>query len=254
MYFKNILVPYDESEHARSALHIALGLAGPYPEAKVHVMTVIPSSSLPDPTLMAGALETPYAMVDPSSYERIMQSVAENACADAQQLIEQTRRQSGRFAVAVAEVGGFHRLPPQKFPILPVGTHRIEKVGERDDLLVEAEPFHREQGIDVDGQTGQRHAVRIVSGATGTVVAAALRAAGQGRREERTGVDPAPCRSCPGDDFKHLPERGFHIVQAPIELSNSGLKIALDAIKDVFRIVRYRHLFLRALNAFGTCL
>ena len=49
MYFKNILVPYDESEHAKSALHIALGLAGPYPEAKVHVMTVIPSSSRPTP-------------------------------------------------------------------------------------------------------------------------------------------------------------------------------------------------------------
>lgn len=91
MYFRNILVPYDESEHARSALHIALGLAGPYPEAKVHVMTVIPSSTLPDPTLMAGTLDTPYAMVDPTSYERIMQSVADNACSDARELIEQTR-------------------------------------------------------------------------------------------------------------------------------------------------------------------
>ena len=59
MYFKNILVPYDESDHAKSALHIALGLAGPYP--------------------------------DPTSYERIMQSVAENACSDAQALIEQSR-------------------------------------------------------------------------------------------------------------------------------------------------------------------
>ena len=39
MYFRNILVPYDESEHAKSALHIALGLAGPYPEARVSVLT-----------------------------------------------------------------------------------------------------------------------------------------------------------------------------------------------------------------------
>ena len=30
MYFKNILVPYDESDHARSAIHIALGLAVAY--------------------------------------------------------------------------------------------------------------------------------------------------------------------------------------------------------------------------------
>ena len=81
MYFRNILVPYDESEHAKSALHIALGLAGPYPEAKVHVMTVIPSSSLPDPTLMASsAFDTPYAIGDPETYERIMQSVADAQC------------------------------------------------------------------------------------------------------------------------------------------------------------------------------
>ena len=92
MYFRNILVPYDESEHAKSALHIALGLAGPYPEAKVHVMTVIPSSSLPDPTLMANAaFDTPYAIGDPETYERIMQSVADNARSDAQDVIEQTR-------------------------------------------------------------------------------------------------------------------------------------------------------------------
>ena len=91
MYFRNILVPYDESEHARSALHIALGLAGPYPEARVSVVTVIPSSSLPDPTLLANALETPYAVVDPTSYERIMESVAENARNDAREVIEQSR-------------------------------------------------------------------------------------------------------------------------------------------------------------------
>lgn len=92
MYFKNILVPYDESEHAKSALHIALGLAGPYPEAKVHVMTVIPSSSLPDPTLMASAaFDTPYAMADPETYERIMESVAESARRDAQEVIDRSR-------------------------------------------------------------------------------------------------------------------------------------------------------------------
>ena len=104
MYFKNILVPYDESEHAKSALHIALGLAGPYPEAKVHVMTVIPSSSLPDPTLMANALETPYAMPDPANYERIMQSVAESACADAQRLVDQTRDDAQCDVVADAVI------------------------------------------------------------------------------------------------------------------------------------------------------
>ena len=92
MYFRNILVPYDESEHAKSALHIALGLAGPYPEAKVSVVTVIPSSTLPDPTLMASAaFDTPYAIGDPETYGRIMESVAEGARNDAREVIERSR-------------------------------------------------------------------------------------------------------------------------------------------------------------------
>ena len=82
MYFRNILVPYDESEHAKSALHIALGLAGPYPEARVSVLTVIASAALPNPTLLGdGGIGTPYAIADPATYERLMDSVVKNACA-----------------------------------------------------------------------------------------------------------------------------------------------------------------------------
>ena len=106
MFFKNILVPYDESDHAKSALHIALGLAGPYPEAKVHVMTVIPSSSLPDPTLLANALETPYAVVDPTSYERIMNSVVQRASADVQDVVDQSRDDARCKIVADAVIAG----------------------------------------------------------------------------------------------------------------------------------------------------
>ncbi len=92
MYFKNILVPYDESDHAKSALHIALGLAGPYEVAKVHVVTVIPSASLPNPTLLGDvSLETPYAMGDPSTYERIMDAAVRHAVEDIQDVVEQSR-------------------------------------------------------------------------------------------------------------------------------------------------------------------
>ena len=92
MIFKNILVPYDESDHAKSALHIALGLAGPYPEAKVHVVTVIPSSSLPNPTLLGDiGLDTPYAVGDPSTYERILDSVVQSTVADIQQVVDESR-------------------------------------------------------------------------------------------------------------------------------------------------------------------
>ena len=92
MYFKNILVPYDESDHAKSALHIALGLAGPYETAKVHVVTVIPSESLPNPTLLGDiGLDTPYALGDPTTYERIMDSAVERAVADIQSFVEESR-------------------------------------------------------------------------------------------------------------------------------------------------------------------
>ena len=41
MLFKNVLVPYDESEHARSALHVALGMVGDDGDARVHVVSVV---------------------------------------------------------------------------------------------------------------------------------------------------------------------------------------------------------------------
>ena len=92
MYFKNILVPYDESDHAKGALHIALGLAGPYPEAKVHVVTVIPSASLPNPTLLGDiGLDTPYAVGDPSTYERILDSVVQSTVADIEHVVDESR-------------------------------------------------------------------------------------------------------------------------------------------------------------------
>lgn len=40
MGFKNILVPYDNSEHAKNALKEAIGMAGNSPEAVIHVVEV----------------------------------------------------------------------------------------------------------------------------------------------------------------------------------------------------------------------
>lgn len=105
MYFKNILVPYDESDHAKSALHIALGMAGPYEDAKVHVVTVIPSASLPNPTLMADSgLEVPYAMVDPMTYERIMDATVQRAAADVRSAVDQSRDDAACDVVADAVI------------------------------------------------------------------------------------------------------------------------------------------------------
>lgn len=106
MFFKNILVPYDESDHAKSAVHIALGLAGPYPEAKVHVVTVIPSAALPSPTLMGEGFDVPYALGDPDSYERIMNSVVQRASADVQDVVDQSRDDARCRVVADAVIAG----------------------------------------------------------------------------------------------------------------------------------------------------
>ncbi len=51
MIFKNILVPYDDSEQAASALHIAFGMVGDDPEAKVHVVTVVSTGIFGSPSL-----------------------------------------------------------------------------------------------------------------------------------------------------------------------------------------------------------
>ena len=41
MGFKNILVPYDNSEHANNALKEAINMANENPEAKIHVVEVV---------------------------------------------------------------------------------------------------------------------------------------------------------------------------------------------------------------------
>lgn len=106
MFFKNILVPYDESEHAKSALHVALGMAGQYPGAKVHVVTVIPSAALPNPTLLGEGFEAPYAVTDPTTYERIMDSAVERTVADVQEVIDQSRDDAQCKIVADAVIAG----------------------------------------------------------------------------------------------------------------------------------------------------
>ena len=83
MYFKNILVPYDESAHALSALHTALALASPYPEARVSVITVLPAASLPTPTLLGDGIG------DPFTYEKIIDSMTERARANAEQTLRE---------------------------------------------------------------------------------------------------------------------------------------------------------------------
>lgn len=47
MLFKNVLVPYDESEHASAALHLAIDMVGDDPEATIRVVTVVSNDIMP---------------------------------------------------------------------------------------------------------------------------------------------------------------------------------------------------------------
>lgn len=75
MIFKNILVPFDESSHALSALHTALAMVGDQPEAKVHVVTVIPARALPGVPFTGDSFEVSPSVVYPESYDQLMEVV-----------------------------------------------------------------------------------------------------------------------------------------------------------------------------------
>lgn len=89
MVFKNVLVPYDESEHAKSALHTALAMVGDEPSARVHVIMVVPAGALPSPSLMGDGLESPYLMADPAGYDHLMDSILGRSRADVQQFVKE---------------------------------------------------------------------------------------------------------------------------------------------------------------------
>ena len=75
MIFKNILVPYDESEHAVSALHIALGMVGDDPSATVHVVTVVSTGVFGTPSLTGSAFGDSDGPEIPSELEDVMDTI-----------------------------------------------------------------------------------------------------------------------------------------------------------------------------------
>ena len=78
MVFKNVLVPFDESEHAQAALHLAIDLVGDDPEAAIHIITVVPNDIMPPSMISAAGTfgETP---IDYNSYESLLTSLVETS-------------------------------------------------------------------------------------------------------------------------------------------------------------------------------
>ncbi len=89
--FKNVLVPYDESEHALSALHTALDMVGDNRDAHVHVMMAIPVGSLPAPLFGGGSLDDPFSVTMPVDYDETMGAILHRARSEMEEMVERTR-------------------------------------------------------------------------------------------------------------------------------------------------------------------
>lgn len=82
MPFKRVLVPFDESDHAQGALHVALDLVGDDPEALVSVVEVVSPTALPDPLPPAEAADGAWNAAFLDEYDRLMGARLERMRAD----------------------------------------------------------------------------------------------------------------------------------------------------------------------------
>ena len=87
MPFTHILVPFDDSDHALGALHVALDLAGNNPNARVDVVTVVSPASLPDPLPPTGETGGTWSEAFLDEYDRLMGTRLERLRADLAQTV-----------------------------------------------------------------------------------------------------------------------------------------------------------------------
>lgn len=78
MLFKNVLVPFDESEHAQAALHLAIDFVGDDPTATIHIVAVVSNDIMP-PSMISAAGAFGEAPIDYTSYESLLTSIAERS-------------------------------------------------------------------------------------------------------------------------------------------------------------------------------
>jgi nucleotide-binding universal stress UspA family protein len=78
MVFNNVLVPFDDSEHAHAALHLAVDLVGSDEGATIHIITVTSNDIMP-PSMLSAAGAFGEAPIDYASYETLLSSIAERS-------------------------------------------------------------------------------------------------------------------------------------------------------------------------------
>lgn len=75
MLFKNVLVPFDESDHARAALHMAMDIVGDDPAATIHVIMVVSSDIMP-PSMLSAPNAFGDTFMDYQNYDAMLTSIA----------------------------------------------------------------------------------------------------------------------------------------------------------------------------------
>ena len=91
MLFKKVLVPYDESDHAKSALHVAFGMVGNDPDAEVHVVTAVSVGALPDPLFASGSPDDPFSVTSQIDYDNLLGALLQRTRDDMGGVIEGAR-------------------------------------------------------------------------------------------------------------------------------------------------------------------
>lgn len=75
MLFKNVLVPFDESDHARAALHMTIDMVGDDPAATIHVIMVVSSDIMP-PSMLSAPNAFGDTFMDYQNYDAMLASIA----------------------------------------------------------------------------------------------------------------------------------------------------------------------------------
>lgn len=106
MFFKNILVPYDDSDHALSALHLAFDMAGEDPEATIHVVTVAATGPLIAPPLRGEAFDEEGSLSEELESDGIMGPALQRMRGEIQYAVDGARDGAACKVVTSAALAG----------------------------------------------------------------------------------------------------------------------------------------------------
>lgn len=107
MKFRNIMVPYDGSDHAKNALNYAIGLAVESSDTKVSVVHAVPSGYMGSDFIgTEGALDgVPYGMMDYEEYQTVVKRVLDEAVSRVKESLDDSIAELGDRVVVEAVAG-----------------------------------------------------------------------------------------------------------------------------------------------------